>query len=136
MSARPVPKLDLPESEEGLLCNSGYRLNGIVFADSLDAEMDEMPAEDAAEPNAQSIISARPLNIVAILAPGAPRDMRSHQQTKLVKYKVSKRNVTLSDAFANLGSPTLPAKKIDLNCAGRSEWVSSSCGQGTQSDID
>jgi hypothetical protein len=126
MSARPVPKLDMPESEDGLLCNSGYRLNGIIFADPFDADMDETCADEAAEPNAHSIASARPLNIVAILAPGAPVDLSSRRQTKLVKYKVSKRNVTLSDAFANLGSPALPAKKIDLNGAGRSEWVSHS----------
>ena len=124
MSARPVPKLDLPESEDGLLCNSGYRLNGIVFTDPLDADMDETSADEAAESNVQSIASARPFNIVAILTPGAPVDVKSHRRTKIVKYKVSKRNVILSDAFANLGSPALPSKKIDLNGAGRLEWVS------------
>jgi hypothetical protein len=123
MSARPVPKLDLPDNEELLLCNSGYRLNGIVFADPLDEDMDDVVNNEGAEPLAQSTTSDRPLSLLVVLSPGVSLDMTAHRRTKLVRYKVVKRNVVLSDAFANLGSPTLPTKKVDLSGAGRSEWV-------------
>lgn len=63
----------------------------------------------------------RPLGLVlALCASGA----KNHRKTSLLEYKIEKRNVPLSDAFANLGSPTLPAKKLDLAGLGRAEWAS------------
>jgi hypothetical protein len=138
MSARPVPKLELPDNDEELLCNSGYRLNSIVFADPLEEDMDVIANDEGLGTQTQSIGSDRPLSLIAVLSPGVAVDITSHRRTKLVRYKVVKRNVILSDAFANLGSPTLPAKKIDLDGAGRSEWVSYSSKllQGVSNRLD
>jgi hypothetical protein len=127
MSARPIPRLELLDTEEEFLYNSGYRLNGIVFSEKSEAVTNgDPPAEtEEHETRSQTIDPERPLGLVVALSPLQGQSAVTRLKTKLVKYEIGKRNVVLSDAFAKLGSPTLPARNIDLSGTGRAEWVSS-----------
>lgn len=131
MNARPIPRIRFPDFEADSLANSGFRLTGIAFTEPLDnrsngTTISNVNGSDNVYRSSDlesKLDPDRPLGLIlALSASSGPKS----DKTSLATYKITKQNVVLSDAFANLGSPTLPAKKLDLAGLGRAEWVSRS----------
>lgn len=131
MNARPIPRIRFPDFEADSLVSSGFRLTGLAFTEPLNDRSNGTTTSNingsdnvyrSSEPDS-NLDSDRPLGLIlALSASSGPKS----DKTSLATYKITKRNVVLSDAFANLGSPTLPAKKLDLAGLGRAEWVGQS----------
>ena len=125
MNARPIPRIRFPDTAEDSLASSGFRLTGLMFTepseDRPDMNGSREPVVSESDEVDHSSDPERPLGLVLALSAS---NGKQSGKTSLVAYRISKRNVALSDAFANLGSPTLPAKKLDLAGLGRAEWAS------------
>lgn len=99
LTARPVPRLRFPSSAHK------SDLAGLAFTNLPEAVSPPPPDRD--------------LGLLLLFNSSNGED----PDKKLVTYQICMRRVELSDAFAGLGSPTLPAKKIDMSGHAKTEWV-------------